>query len=110
MKKSSLAIFFILICYGVVQAHDSACRVVIRDMYAGDSQEAQNELVSLLKGKELEKLAGLLSSGRVTLFEAGEKVRIKETSVWGYDKVSRGGETKTWLLAPQNSRPCERDD
>lgn len=110
MKKSSLILVFILICSGVVQANDSECRVVIRDMYAGDSQETQNELVSLLKGKELEKVAGLLSSGRVTLFETGEKVHAKETSVWGYDKVSRSGETRTWLLAPQNSRPCERGD
>jgi hypothetical protein len=110
MKRALAIIVCILIFSGVAWAVDLDCRVVVRDMYAADSHETQNQLVAILRGNELEGVAKLLSSGQVTLFETGEKVFTKEKSVWGYDKVSRPGETKTWLLAPQNSRPCDKGD
>lgn len=110
MKRAQAIVVLILILSGVTWAVDLQCKVVIRDMYAADSHETQNQLVSILKGKELGEVAQLLSSGQVTLFQTGEKVLTKEVSVWGYDKVSRPGESKTWLLAPQNSRPCDKGD
>ena len=64
-------IFFIFA--GVVYAENLNCRVVLRDMYAGDSQKTQNLLVPMLKNNELDGVTKLLSSGAVTLFEAGEK-------------------------------------
>ena len=110
MKKAQTIVVLILIFSGVTWALDLQCKVVIRDMYAADSHETQNQLVSILKGKELGEVAQLLSSGQVTLFQTGEKVFTKEASVWGYDKVSRPGESKTWLLAPQNSRLFDKCD
>lgn len=110
MKMAPAIVVCSLFFAGMVWAIDFDCRVVVRDMYAADSHETQHQLVSILKSKELEGVAKLLSSGQVTLFEAGEKVFTRESSVWGYDKVSRPDETKTWLLAPQNSRPCAKGD
>ncbi len=110
MKRAIVSVLSLFIFAGVVYAENLNCKVVLRDMYAGDSQKTQNLLVPMLKNNELDGVTKLLSSGAVTLFEAGEKVYRIETSVWGYDKVTRPGETKTWLLSPQNSRPCGRDD
>ena len=106
MNRAIISVLWFFVFGGVVCAENLSCRIVLRDMYAGDSQKTQNLLVPMLKNNELDGVTRLLSSGAVTLFEAGEKVYRIETSVWGYDKVTRPGETKTWLLSPRNSRPC----
>ncbi|MDA8405511.1 MAG: hypothetical protein M0T73_01450 [Deltaproteobacteria bacterium] len=106
MNRAIISVLWFFVFGGFACAENLNCRIVLRDMYAGDSQKTQNLLVPMLKNNELDGVTKLLSSGEVTLFEAGEKVFRIETSVWGYDKVTRPGETKTWLLSPRNSRPC----
>ena len=64
------------------------------------SQKTQNLLVPMLKNNELDGVTKLLSSGAVTLFEAGEKVYRIETSVWGYDKVSTTRRNKDMAAFP----------
>jgi hypothetical protein len=110
MKRAIISVLSLFIFASVVCAENLNCKLVLRDMYAGDSQETQNLLVSMLKNSEIDGITKLLSSGAVTLFEAGDKIYRTESSVWGYDKVTRHGETKTWLLSPQNSRPCGPND
>jgi hypothetical protein len=100
--------FFLLVATTLAENVD--CKIVVRDMYAADTQDAQNILVSMLKTMDLEGVSKLLASGTVTLFQSGEKVSRTETTPWGYDKITRPGETKTWLLSPQNTRPCGAND
>lgn len=104
----SVVCFFLLVATTLADNVD--CKIVVRDMYAAGAQDAQNILVSMLKTRDLEGVSKLLASGAVTLFQAGEKVSRTETTPWGYDKVMRPGETKAWLLSPQNTRPCGAND
>ncbi|MGC8605725.1 MAG: hypothetical protein ACP5VS_18835 [Desulfomonilaceae bacterium] len=110
MKRAIISVLSLFALASVVCGEDLSCRIVLRDMYAGDSQKTQNLLIPMLKENDLDGVVKLLSSGTVTLFEAGEKISRIESTILGYDKVKRPGETKTWLLSPQNSRPCGPDD
>ncbi|MCL5126768.1 MAG: hypothetical protein M1511_20200 [Deltaproteobacteria bacterium] len=78
MKRAIVSVLSLFAFAGVAYAENLNCRVVLRDMYAGDSQKTQNLLVPMLKNNELDGVTRLLSSGAVTLFEAGEKVYLKK--------------------------------
>ena len=110
MSRSLLSVVCFFLLVATTLAENVECKIVVRDMYAADTQDTQNILVSTLKTGDLEGVSKLLGSGAVTLFQAGEKVSRTETTPWGYDKVTRPGETKTWLLSPQNTRPCGAND